>query len=492
MHMAIEMNTRSKILAGVVVLLAAGAGAWFFLFQDDAPPPRTVVTPPKGAAPAAKADAGKPAEAAKAGEAPKAADAAKPAAPAVAKPIPTNPDQLIAEVIETSGIKTHYQPYAREIMLRAILGDLKRQSASPEDVKAVSDMVERAFEPGKTGAALAANMKTGLDAERSARFLEVLRQPTAVKMSQQLRSATPEAVVEFAEKTRSAPLSAERLKLFQTLDEVMRYSETGIEFATAAVRVVVDGMLNDLQKSGKSVSKEAREQVGSTLNAMRAQMRAQSRAVLQVAYRDTSDKDLADYVKLLDTDTGRWGMEQLTVAARPVLTEIGNVVGKDAIQLATTKRVSAVAKAPEPAPAPLAKASTTPAPAPAPAPAEKQLEVVASAPPAPVGYQRAANTRELYTRYNDLITATVMRDRAAVKELLDDGKTPNVRQADGSTPLMIAVSNNDPETASMLLAKGADPNLRASGGTSALSIARSRGAAGAGMVQLLQRSGAKD
>jgi hypothetical protein len=44
----------------------------------------------------------------------------------------------------------------------------------------------------------------------------------------------------------------------------------------------------------------------------------------------------------------------------------------------------------------------------------------------------------------------------------------------------------------MLLAKGADPNLRASGGTSALSIARSRGAAGAGMVQLLQRSGAKD
>jgi hypothetical protein len=490
MHMAIEMNTRSKILAGVVVLLAAGAGAWFFLFQEDAPPPRTVVTPPKGAAPAAKADAGKPADPAKAGEATKAADAGKPAAPAVAKPIPTNPDQLIAEVIDTSGIKTHYQPYAREIMLRAILGDLKRQSASPEDVKAVSDMVERAFEPGKTGAALAAGMKTNLDAERMARFLEVLRQPMAAKMGQQLRTATPEAVVEFAEKTRAAPLSAERLKLFQSLDEVMRYSETGIEFATAAVRVVVDGMLNDLQKAGKSVSKEAREQVGSTLNAMRAQMRAQSRAVLQVAYRDTSDKDLADYVKLLDTDTGRWGMEQLTVAARPVLTEIGNVVGKDAIQLATSKRVSTVAKAPEPAPAPLAKASTTPASAPA--PAEKQLEVVASAPPQPVGYQRAANTRELYTRYNDLITATVMRDRAAVKELLDDGKTPNVRQADGSTPLMIAVSNNDPETASMLLAKGADPNLRAAGGVSALSIARSRGAAGAGMVQLLQRSGAKD
>jgi hypothetical protein len=33
---------------------------------------------------------------------------------------------------------------------------------------------------------------------------------------------------------------------------------------------------------------------------------------------------------------------------------------------------------------------------------------------------------QLYTRYNDLVTATVMRDQAAVKELLDDGKSPNV------------------------------------------------------------------
>jgi ankyrin repeat protein len=84
-----------------------------------------------------------------------------------------------------------------------------------------------------------------------------------------------------------------------------------------------------------------------------------------------------------------------------------------------------------------------------------------------------------------------MRDQAAVKELLDDGKSPNVRQSNGTTPLMIAASNDDAAIASLLLAKGADPNLRA-GGNSALSIARSRGASGAAMVQLLLRSGAKD
>ena len=85
-----------------------------------------------------------------------------------------------------------------------------------------------------------------------------------------------------------------------------------------------------------------------------------------------------------------------------------------------------------------------------------------------------------------------MRDRAAVKELLDDGKNPNVRQKDGFTPLMVAVSNGDAEIAGMLLAKGADPNLRSQGGTTALSIAKSRGSAGASVAQMLVRSGAKE
>lgn len=163
--------------------------------------------------------------------------------------------------------------------------------------------------------------------------------------------------------------------------------------------------------------------------------------------------------------------------------------------------------------APVAKPVADPAPAPEVKPAAKVEEAKpvattvakpvakpAESPPAvaatPVavevpGYQRPPNIRELYTRYNDLVSATVMRDRAAVKELLDDGKNPNARQRDGFTPLMIAASNGDTEIAAMLLAKGADPNPRA-GGKSALSIAKSRGSAGAGVVQLLERSGARD
>jgi hypothetical protein len=486
--MAIAMDNRTKILAGVVVLLAAAAGAWFFLFQDEAPPPRTVVAPSKSAAPAAKAPAAataepaKAADASKTGEAPKAvAEAPKPAA---AKPIPAGPDQLIAEVIDASGVKTQFQAISRETLLTAIMGDLKRKNVAPADAKAVDDMVERAFEPGKLGAALAANMRTGFDSERATRFLELLRQPIAVKMnSREMRNATPEAMQEYSDKFRSSPPPGARVKLIQALDEVTRTSETGTELATAIVRNVVDSVLGEMQKAGKSVPKEARQRVGSQLNAMRNQMRSQFRTTLYVAYRNASDQEIAEYVKLLDADTGRWGMQMVATAARPVLVDLGTALGKEGGKLAMSKRGGATAKAPaEPAPEP-ARAAQPEAPAAAPA--------AAPAPAEPVGYQRSANLRELYTRYNDLLSATVMRDQAAVKELLDDGKSPNVRQSNGTTPLMIAASNDDVAIASLLLAKGADPNLRA-GGNSALSIARSRGAAGAAMVQLLLRSGAKD
>jgi ankyrin repeat protein len=163
--------------------------------------------------------------------------------------------------------------------------------------------------------------------------------------------------------------------------------------------------------------------------------------------------------------------------------------GKDLAQIAMSKRMGAAAKTPAPpAPEPLAKARPE-------VPAEKPAASAAStvaAPAEPVGYRRPANIRNLYSRYNDLKTATVMGDGAAVKELLDDGKDPNARQSDGITPLMIAADRNDLVIATMLLAKGADPNLRAAGGVNALSIAKARGVAGVPMAQLLQRSGARE
>lgn len=477
--MAIELNNRTKILAGVVVLAAAGAGAWFFLFEDDAPPPRTVAAPPA----ARKADAEKSAEAAK-GAAP-AATGAAPAKPA-AKPIPTNPDQLIAEVLAASGLRAQMQLFSRETVLRADEGDVG-SAVGPADARAVSEVVDRAFEPAKLNAEIAESLKRNLDAERMARFLELLRQPVAQKMAGlEARPVPPEAAKEFSDNFRKAPPPAARVKLIQEIDDATHASEVASDLANALARDMVEGMLDGLQKAGKNVSKQARQMVGSQLNAMRGQARGQFRTLQYIAYRDASDEDLAAYLKLLDTDTGRWGAQLLAEAYKPIVVARGRAIGRELAPVALARRTSVVAKAPvELAPEPLATAQTE-------ASGDKPAASTPAAAPPPPTYQRPANIRDLYTRYNDLITATVMRDRAGVKELLDDGKLPNVRQSDGTTPLMIAAANGDTEIAGLLLAKGADPNLRSTGGFTALSVARARGAAGAAMVQLLQRGGAKD
>ena len=472
--MAFELDNRTKIIAGVGALVLAGAG-WFFFLQDEAPPLR-VAAP---ARPAAKTAAAAPTSAPDASKA--AAMAPKPAA----KPIPANPDQLMAEVIESSGIKTYFQNFAREAMLKSSASlEAQEQAADPADFAAATAVVERVFEPGALAAEVAAKLKGNIDAERMARFLELLRQPIAVKMtSQPLRNVTPGAMKEYADNLRKGPLPAARAKLIQSLDQLTHTSEVGTDMVSAIAREMIDGMLDAMKKAGKSVEREARQAVGKQVNAIRVQARAQIGAVMYVMYRDASDGELSEYARLLDTDTGRWGLELLAGAIRPALVSRGSILGRENVRFAMAK-LGAAAKAPAAA-QPVAQIEEE-------KPVEKPAVAPAAAPTEAPGYRRPANIREVYTRYNDLISATVMRDRAAVKELLEDGKSPNVRQSDGLTPLMIAASYGDAGIAAMLLAKGADPNLRAQGGRNALSLAKSRGAAGAEAVQLLQRSGARE
>ena len=121
--------------------------------------------------------------------------------------------------------------------------------------------------------------------------------------------------------------------------------------------------------------------------------------------------------------------------------------------------------------------------------AEEKMAAAPAKPVEPPGYQRPDNLPEAYRKYNDLITAVVMRDQAAAMELLEGGKNPNTRQSDGQTALMIATGNGDVEMVKALLAKGADPNLRGPQGVNALIIAKESGRDE--VLKLLEAQGAR-
>jgi uncharacterized protein len=89
----------------------------------------------------------------------------------------------------------------------------------------------------------------------------------------------------------------------------------------------------------------------------------------------------------------------------------------------------------------------------------------------------------------DLLGAAGKGDAKLVKELLDKGAYPNVRDPDGRTPLTESVWNNHVEVVKLLLDKGADPNQKKNDGATPLSIATGKGYKE--LVELLKKAGAK-
>jgi hypothetical protein len=91
-------------------------------------------------------------------------------------------------------------------------------------------------------------------------------------------------------------------------------------------------------------------------------------------------------------------------------------------------------------------------------------------------------------QYNDVMTAVMFRDPAAVIVLLNLGWPVDHPDSNGRTPLMAAAVNGYVAMARLLLQRGADPNRRAPGG-SVLDFARRGGSAE--VIELLLRAGAR-
>jgi len=85
-------------------------------------------------------------------------------------------------------------------------------------------------------------------------------------------------------------------------------------------------------------------------------------------------------------------------------------------------------------------------------------------------------------RYNDLMTAVLARDAAAVNELLKLGKWVDKPDSRGRTPLMVATAQDDVPTAEALLRGGASPRP-------AIRVAEERG--NGEMAALLKRYGGR-
>lgn len=489
-----------RIIAAVSLLAAAGAGAWLYLSEEDdgAGAPAKVVakkTPAKSSPAAAKG---------------------------AAKPLPTDPDEVIKALVAESGTEQFLRDMRQQALASAD-ATAKGLKGAP-DIKGMQVAIERTFDPEKMAADLTANLKQHYDAERMPGVLGLLRQPVSMKMNElEAQQPAPAAVEQYFAGLKKSPPSLERQQLIQRVDETSRASDSAAEL----VVLMVKHMLQAAQAANpQSTAKVSRQDLDRSLESLRGNVGTQFRNMHHFVYRQASDAELGEYAKTLGSDIGKWGTAALNTGIREVVDARGRELGIALAQLAPTP-VAEQAKPAAPAqPLEEAKAPKVEAKAEAevrkteaeqaaaedaaksqPQSAKPKPPAVAVAPDTPLGMAAPANepdakqaraeraearrapSRPLFTRYNDLLTATIVMDHASMAELLAFGKSPNVRQSNGYTPLMIAASYGDVEAVRLLVAKGADLNQRLAGGETALAMARSRGKAE--VAALLESYGAR-
>jgi hypothetical protein len=113
--------------------------------------------------------------------------------------------------------------------------------------------------------------------------------------------------------------------------------------------------------------------------------------------------------------------------------------------------------------------------------AASRSEGVETATVAPV--EPAPRPNAITPKYNDVMTAVLRGDKEAVRELLDLGWWVDKPSANGITPLMAAVMNQDAPMVQLLLDHGAEPSVQA------LNLARKN--KDAASASLLEQKGAR-
>lgn len=109
--------------------------------------------------------------------------------------------------------------------------------------------------------------------------------------------------------------------------------------------------------------------------------------------------------------------------------------------------------------------------------------------PAPAPAAAAVQPSVITPKFNDVMTAVIYDDEAAVKQLLDLGRWVDKPSSVGLTPLMAAAMRRNAGMVQLLLTRGADPNASGPDGVTALALARER--KDSATAALLEQHGAR-
>jgi hypothetical protein len=367
------MALRNKLIlmvGGVAVLAAAGWFGWQQLSDSGAAPlPATPAAPkakrrasmPKTAAPGPSAQAGPAALGPGAHAGPGAQ--ADPAAPgAAAQPgTPANPDQIIDQVLSATGLGAQLDGLP-EGVVAAVKEGFARQ---PPAVRALGKDFEKIVAESFTKEGFQRRVRDGLKASYDDKRLRALvsaaSTPLAKKMTQlELAKPSQAELAAYVNSLTSKPIPPQRQALLQRLDDASNSSGLGTEIALASMRAMALGAAGSNPNAASEIDKAMEGQ----RPALTANVRKSSLMTMAFTYRTATDAELSEYVKLYESDHGKWFTSVVSAAIVAEFKSASGHVGEQLAALVKSKQPpasvvaragkhpSAPAAAPEPGSAP--------------------------------------------------------------------------------------------------------------------------------------------
>jgi hypothetical protein len=299
-----------------------------------------------------------------------------------ARPSPAAMEPLLNDLLAASGFAHQIEQLPSQIQAGFREG-LKQRPLGGAAAQEVEKALAEAFSASKFQARVQGQLKKNFDQPKLQAMLAAVKTPAAQRMVELEKTPpVPADLIAFAKALQSNPLPAERQALLQRLEEATKASGLSTEIMLASLKAMAEGAAGDKPVDSAALDKVIESQRAAAAEPMR------NAAIINFAYtyRKASNEDLADYVKIYETDHGKWFTGQLHTALVDEFRTASGSLGKRLGELARggdgkspatpvaakaspAKQATAEAK-PSAPPALASAAPAAPAAAAAPAPAK--------------------------------------------------------------------------------------------------------------------------
>ncbi len=181
-----------------------------------------------------------------------------------------------------------------------------------DEYEKLRQVLLQVFEPERIRKTIVGHLNERYESKRFSEFLALIRTPLAKKMiALEIEANTPQAQQEMMQMGNilMGQASPGRLELARRLDEASNATETALDIQM----MIFEAIMKNMNKILPQEQRVTEEQLERMLEQIRLQSVFPARQYTQLSivyiYRSVSDEELRQYVKLHESEIGRWGSD---------------------------------------------------------------------------------------------------------------------------------------------------------------------------------------